>query len=131
MPLSKQTNATGRRKTAVASIFLRAGNGRTDFNGKSLAEYFPTEVHRRRFLAPLTKLGLEKQYDMIVRLRGGGIDGQVIAAQLGLSRALVLENETRRPLLKQEGYLTRDPRRRERKKYGRPGARKSFQFSKR
>ncbi len=125
------TVATGRRKTAVASVYLRNGSGRAIVNGKDLADYFPTEILRRCVIAPLAKLALEKQYDLTMRLRGGGLDGQAVAAQLGISRALVLIDETRKVTLKQEGYLTRDPRRRERKKYGRPGARKSFQFSKR
>lgn len=125
------TVATGRRKTAVASVYLRAGSGRAIVNGKDLADYFPIEMHRRCIIAPLIKLGLDKQFDLTMRLRGGGLDGQATAAQLGISRALVLIDESRKIPLKQEGYLTRDPRRRERKKYGQPGARKSFQFSKR
>ncbi len=131
MQPKNQSRATGRRKTAVASVYLRPGSGRADVNGKELAEYFPTEMHRRCFLAPLAKFGLEKKFDLIVRLRGGGVNGQAVAAQLGISRALVLDDESRRSPLKQEGYLTRDPRRREREKYGQPGARKNFQFSKR
>lgn len=131
MQPKSQTNATGRRKTAVASVFLRPGSGRALINGKQLSEYFPVEIHRKCLLAPLAKFGLEKQFDLIVRLRGGGIDGQSVAAQLGVARALVQDDESRRSVLKHEGYLTRDPRRRERKKYGQPGARKSFQFSKR
>lgn len=134
MSLSKKpphTVATGRRKTAVASVYLRKGTGQSVVNGKNLADYFPTEILRRCVTAPLVKLALEKQYDLTMRLRGGGLDGQAVAAQLGISRALVLIDESRKNALKQEGYLTRDPRRRERKKYGQPGARKSFQFSKR
>jgi len=123
--------AVGRRKTAVASVRLRSGSGKIDVNGKKMEAYFPLEIQRQTILAPLEKIARTGQYDMIIRLKGGGIEGQVIAARLGISRALVKEEEERRGELKSLGYLTRDPRRRERKKYGRAGARKRFQFSKR
>jgi len=123
---------TGRRKTSVASVRLRPGTGKVDINGKDLQGYFPTELHRETVLAPFKKCQASaEQYDLIIRVKGGGIEGQVIATRLGISRALVGEDETRKSDLKEEGYLTRDSRKRERKKYGRAGARKRFQFSKR
>ncbi len=122
---------TGRRKSAVSSVRLRPGSGTVDVNGESLEKYFPSELQRRTIMAPLKELGLEGNYDMIIRAKGGGVEGQAIATRLGISRALVEIDEERRPSLKAPGYLTRDPRKKERKKYGRAGARKSFQFSKR
>ncbi len=123
--------ATGRRKTAVSSVRLRPGTGKVDVNGKSLTEYFPLELQQKAIFAPLEKFNLLNKYDLIIRVRGGGIEGQVIATRLGISRALVGEEETRRAELKGLGFLTRDPRKKERKKYGLAGARKRFQFSKR
>ena len=123
---------TGRRKTSVASVRLRPGTGKVDINGKDLKGYFPAELHRETILAPFKKCRISSdQYDLVIRVKGGGIEGQVIATRLGVSRALVGEDETRKSELKDEGYLTRDSRKRERKKYGRAGARKRFQFSKR
>lgn len=122
---------TGRRKTAVASVRLRPGSGKVEVNGKGFDVYFPLELQRRSILSPLDKFSIANRYDIIVRTKGGGIEGQVIAARLGIARALVLEDENRRHDLKGLGYLTRDPRKRERKKYGLKGARKRFQFSKR
>ena len=129
----EESVAVGRRKTAVASIRLRRGTGKVDVNGEKLEGYFPLEIQRRTILAPLEleKVGGSGKYDIIIRLKGGGIEGQVVAARLGISRALVLENEELRTDLKGLGYLTRDPRKVERKKYGQPGARKRFQYSKR
>lgn len=123
--------ATGRRKRAVASVRLRPGVGKIDCNGKEFSEYFPTEIQRKAALAPLEKLGLSEKYDMIVRVRGGGVEAQASALRLGIARALVGEDEARRNELKVDGFLTRDARKKERKKYGLAGARKSFQFSKR
>lgn len=123
--------ATGRRKTAVASVRLRPGTGKTDVNGKKMEEYFPLPIQQETILAPFQKLGGKDKYDMIIRVKGGGLEGQVIATRLGIARALVIENDTLQPEFKEKGYLTRDPRKRERKKYGRAGARKRFQFSKR
>ncbi len=122
----------GRRKTAVSAVRLRKGTGKINVNGKELKEYFLSDLQREVVLAPFKAchLSLDK-YDLIVRVKGGGIDGQVIATRLGISRALVGEDETRKGDLKEKGYLTRDSRKRERKKYGRAGARKRFQFSKR
>ncbi|MDF2577765.1 MAG: rpsI [Chlamydiales bacterium] len=127
----QETVATGRRKTAVASVRLRPGSGSVDVNGKQLHEYFPSELQRQTILSPLEKVNGSGKYDLIIRVKGGGIEGQVIAARLGLARALVMEDEQRRSDLKGLGFLTRDPRKRERKKYGLAGARKRFQFSKR
>ena len=127
----KETLGTGRRKTAVAAVRLRKGTGIIDINGRLLEEYFPLQIQRNEVLAPLIKFGNPAHYDMIIRVKGGGIEAQAIATRLGITRALVEENEALRGDLKALGYLTRDPRKRERKKYGRAGARKRFQFSKR
>lgn len=121
----------GRRKRAVASVRLRKGSGKFDVNGRSLEEYFHSPLQREKIFTPLKKFSLEKEYDIIIRAKGGGIEGQVDSVRLGIARALVEEDQERRSLLKAEGLLTRDPRKRERKKYGLAGARKSFQFSKR
>ncbi len=123
--------ATGRRKRAVSSVRLRPGSGKVDVNGRSFEEYFPLKLQRKTVLDPLTMIEAEGKYDMIVRVNGGGIEGQVIATRLGVARALLKEDEDRKHDFKAEGYLTRDPRKKERKKYGRKKARKSFQFSKR
>jgi small subunit ribosomal protein S9 len=128
----KETLGTGRRKTAVASVRLRDGKGDINVNGKKFEEYFPSELHRNAILSPFEKTqAMVKGYDMIIRIKGGGIEGQVIAARLGIARALVKEVEERRHDLKVEGFLRRDPRKKERKKYGLRGARRAFQFSKR
>jgi small subunit ribosomal protein S9 len=123
--------ATGRRKTAVASVRLRQGSGQIDVNGKKLEEYFPLEIQRHSILAPFQQLGGNGRYDMIIRVKGGGVEGQVIATRLGIARALVSENENLHHEFKERGFLTRDSRKKERKKYGHAGARKRFQFSKR
>ena len=127
----KETLGVGRRKTAVASVRLRKGNGIIDVNGRTLNEYFPAQLQRDTVLSPLKKFGDPEKCDLIVRIKGGGIEAQAVATRLGISRALVKENEEIRSELKNLGYLTRDSRKRERKKYGRAGARKRFQFSKR
>ncbi len=127
----KEQIGTGRRKTAVASVRLRAGKGNVLVNGKKFEEYFTLELQRQAVLAPLTKVSSPSNYDVIIRVTGGGIQGQMIAARLGIARALVQEDQGNRQGLKALGYLTRDPRKRERKKYGLAGARKRFQFSKR
>ncbi|MFN0065889.1 MAG: 30S ribosomal protein S9 [Chlamydiales bacterium] len=123
--------ATGRRKRSVSSVRLRPGTGKIDVNGKEFEKYFPLQVQRKVILDPLSMLEKEKSYDMIIRVNGGGIEGQVIATRLSIARALVKENEELKHDLKRVGYLTRDPRKKERKKYGHKKARKSFQFSKR
>lgn len=122
---------TGRRKTAVASVRLRPGTGKIEVNGRTFEDYFPLELQRNTILAPFEKFTSADKYDMIIRVKGGGIQGQVIASRLGISRALVQEDDRRRQDLKTIGFLTRDSRKRERKKYGLAGARKRFQFSKR
>lgn len=123
--------ATGRRKTAVASVRLRPGNGDININHRKFEEYLPSEINRQTVLAPFFSPETAKAYNMLIRVKGGGIEAQVVAMRLALSRALVLENEERRPELKSVGFLTRDARKKERKKYGQPGARKRFQFAKR
>ncbi len=127
----KETIGIGRRKTAVSSVRLRKGTGIIDVNGSSLEEYFPVHLQREVVLSPLKKFSSPGTYDLVVRVKGGGLEAQAVATRLGISRALVEENEHIRGDLKILGYLTRDPRKRERKKYGRAGARKRFQFSKR
>lgn len=128
----KEFVATGRRKTSVSSVRLRTnGSGKIRINGRNFEEYFTLELQRSAILAPLVKFDLGGNYDLVIRVKGGGIQGQVIATRLGISRALVLQDEAKRPDLKDLGYLTRDSRKRERKKYGLAGARKRFQFSKR
>ena len=127
----KESLAVGRRKRAIAAIRLRKGKGKIDVNGRKFEDYFPTELDRKTVLAPLEKLGLTQSHDLIIRAKGGGISGQAVAARLGIARALVAQDEEHRQVLKAEGFLTRDPRKRERKKYGLAGARKRFQFSKR
>jgi len=121
----------GRRKTAVSSVRLRPGSGKIDVNGKPFDTYFPVEIQRRTVLAPFEKLGGNKRFDMIIRVKGGGIEGQAIATRLGIARALIGEDESLHHEFKEKGFLTRDSRKRERKKYGHAGARKRFQFSKR
>ncbi|MDR2540121.1 MAG: 30S ribosomal protein S9 [Chlamydiales bacterium] len=122
---------TGRRKTAVSSIRLRPGTGKIEVNGKRFEEYFPLALQRATILSPLNEVDDPEKYDLIIRVKGGGIEGQVIASRLGISRALVERNINHRQILKSLGFLTRDSRKKERKKYGQPGARKRFQFSKR
>lgn len=123
--------ATGRRKTAVSSIRVRPGSGKIDINGRTFEEYFPLEIQRRTILAPFEKLNGNGRYDMIIRVKGGGVEGQVIASRLGIARALLQIDESLHHDFKSQGYLTRDARKKERKKYGHAKARKRFQFSKR
>lgn len=127
----EETIATGRRKRAVSSIRLRDGSGKVDVNGREFENYFPLEIQRRTILSPLSMIDAENKYDIVIRVNGGGVEGQVIASRLGLARALVKLNEQLKQEYKAEGFLTRDPRKKERKKYGHKKARKSFQFSKR
>ncbi|MEI8233852.1 MAG: 30S ribosomal protein S9 [Verrucomicrobiota bacterium] len=124
-------SATGRRKTAVARVRLTVGTGKIEVNGRSFEEYFPTTPLQNMVLAPLTLTNLVNGYDVAVNATGGGLNGQAGAVRLGIARALLQVDATLRPALKAEGYLMRDPRMRERKKSGQPGARKRFQFSKR
>lgn len=127
----QETIGTGRRKTAVASVRMRRGTGIIDVNGRAFEQYFPLPLQRDLILSPLQKFSNPEKVDLIIRVKGGGLEAQAIATRLGISRALVQENEGVRGDLKELGYLTRDPRKRERKKYGLKGARRRFQFSKR
>ncbi|MGE5571175.1 MAG: 30S ribosomal protein S9 [Rhodospirillales bacterium] len=122
---------TGRRKSAVARIFLRPGKGQITVNGRPFEDYFVTESARTTVRQPLLATETADRFDVLALVDGGGVQGQAGAARLGIARALVEFNAELRPRLKQLGFLTRDPRRHERKKYGQKGARKRFQFSKR
>jgi small subunit ribosomal protein S9 len=126
-----QIQTVGRRKTSTARVTLRPGKGEWKVNGRTLAEYFPRETHRIRIEEPFRAAGVAGQFDVTVRVNGGGLTGQADAVRMGLARALVKNDEEVRPALRDKGLLTRDPRKVERKKPGRPGARKRFQFSKR
>jgi len=122
---------TGRRKTAVARIFLRPGSGKITVNGRTLELYFPSEALRVVVKQSLLAAESLDRFDVLILANGGGVSGQADACRLGIARALVDFNVELRPKLKKLGYLTRDPRKHERKKYGQKGARKRFQFSKR
>lgn len=126
-----QYQAVGRRKTAVARVYLRPGTGKITINKRPVEVYFPVETRRRALMAPLAVTGTEGQFDVIVNARGGGETGQAEATQLGIARALMVFNADFRKQLRDAGLVTRDPRMVERKKYGQPKARKQFQFSKR
>ena len=131
MAKQEETIGIGRRKTAVSSVRVRRGAGNIDVNGRKFEDYFPLPLQRDTILAPIQKFSNLEKFDLIIRVKGGGLEAQAVATRLGISRALVQEDEALRPDLKQLGFLTRDPRKKERKKYGRKGARKRFQFSKR
>jgi small subunit ribosomal protein S9 len=122
---------TGRRKTAVARIFLRSGKGQITVNGRAFEHYFVNEAARALVRQPLLAAEVADKFDILILADGGGPNGQAGAARLGIARALLEFNGELRPKLKQLGLLRRDPRSRERKKYGQKGARKRFQFSKR
>jgi small subunit ribosomal protein S9 len=122
---------TGRRKRSVARVFLRSGKGTITVNGRPLDVYFTTETSRAMVRQPLLATETAEKFDVLILADGGGYIGQAGAARLGIARALVEFNTELRPRLKEAGYLTRDPRAHERKKYGQKGARKRFQFSKR
>jgi small subunit ribosomal protein S9 len=122
---------TGRRKSSVARVFLRPGKGDITVNGRSFENYFPTESTRAIVRQPLAATETVEKFDILILAVGGGVSGQAGAARLGVARALVEFNTELRSRLKKLGYLTRDPRIHERKKYGQKGARKRFQFSKR
>lgn len=122
---------TGRRKTAVARVRMRLGSGTIIVNGKPYDEYFPVLQHRQDVTAPLAATGMEQKYDIHVRVGGGGPTGQAGAIRLGVARALRRCDENFEHTLREHGFMTRDPRMKERKKYGQAGARKRFQFSKR
>jgi small subunit ribosomal protein S9 len=129
--MKKEFIGTGRRKNAVSSVRLRPGSGKVTVNGRPFEVYFPLSIQRNSVLDPLKKVTEASKYDMLIRVKGGGIEAQVIASRLGVSRALIQEDDTRKVELKPAGYLTRDPRKKERKKYGLRKARKRSQFSKR
>jgi small subunit ribosomal protein S9 len=127
----EQYHGVGRRKSSVARVYLRRGRGEWMINDRPLADYFPRHAHQQHAGEPLDATGNAGSYDVKVVVRGGGKTGQAGAIRLGVARALLKVDGDYRPLLRQTGMLTRDPREVERKKPGRPKARKRFQFSKR
>ena len=122
---------TGRRKTAVARVFVREGSGKIVINGKDIKEYFKSEEHVQIVRQPLLVTSMDNKYDILINVEGGGLNGQAAACLHGISRALIQIDQDARTSLKANGYLTRDSRMVERKKYGQRGARRRFQFSKR
>ena len=130
-PQAQQFLGTGRRKTSVARVRLLPGTGKIQINGRPFEAYFPVESQRMMAAQPLTVTGTADKFDVRVSVAGGGPSGQAGAVRHGIARALLTADANFRPALKAEGYLTRDPRMKERKKYGQPGARKRFQYSKR
>ncbi|MEE8521572.1 MAG: 30S ribosomal protein S9 [Gemmatimonadota bacterium] len=126
-----RVHAVGRRKSSVARVYMKRGSGEWRINGRPLADYFPRPAYQVVAEKPFQATGTVGEYDVVVNVRGGGLTGQSGAIQLGIARALVVDDEDRRPALRKDGLLTRDSRRVERKKYGQPKARKRFQFSKR
>ena len=122
---------TGKRKCSIARIFLRSGSGRVFVNHRPVKEYFPRDTWQSLVVQPLLAVEQGKKFDVDARVRGGGLSGQAAAVRLGIARALSESDAELRPELKRRGFLTRDARRKERKKYGQPGARKKFQYSKR
>ena len=126
-----QSYGTGRRKTATARVFLKPGAGEIEVNGRSLEGYFPSPVLRMIIRQPLVLTETEEKYNFYVTVEGGGSSGQAGAIRHGISRALIAQEAELRERLKAAGFLTRDPRKKERKKYGLKGARARFQFSKR
>jgi small subunit ribosomal protein S9 len=124
-------NGTGRRKEAVARVRIVPGTGQWTINGRTLDVYFPNKVHQQIVNEPFVTLGAEDKFDVLVRIDGGGTSGQAGALRLGIARALILVDPENRPALKKSGFLTRDPRAKERKKYGLKKARKAPQYSKR
>ena len=124
-------NALGRRKAAVARVFVSEGTGQITINKRDISVYFPSQILQYVVKQPLNKLGVAEKYDIKVNLDGGGFNGQAGALRLAIARALVKINPEDKPALKVDGFMTRDPREVERKKPGQPKARKRFQFSKR
>ncbi|RAU83816.1 30S ribosomal protein S9 [Pontibacter arcticus] len=124
-------NTSGRRKTSVARIYVTAGQGNITINGKDIKAYFPNEVLQTIVNQPFQTLDLIGKYDVTANLKGGGVSGQAEALRLAIAKALVVENAESKSALRKEGFITRDPRMVERKKFGRRKARRSFQFSKR
>jgi small subunit ribosomal protein S9 len=134
MATATKTNeflGTGRRKTAIARVRIATGSGKITVNGRAVENYFPLDTLRATVSQPLALTGTADKLDVRVNVVGGGPNGQAGATRHGIARALLKFDANLRPQLKAEGFLTRDPRERERKKYGQPGARKRFQFSKR
>ncbi|MGM9790211.1 MAG: 30S ribosomal protein S9 [Candidatus Cryptobacteroides sp.] len=130
--MEKTVNALGRRKSAVARVYVVAGTGKFTVNGREVNDYFVDETYQYVVNQPFTVTGTTGQFDVKANLCGGGVKGQAEALRLGISRALCeIDSEAYRPALKAEGFLTRDAREVERKKPGQPGARRRFQFSKR
>lgn len=125
------SNGTGRRKCAVARVYMRNGNGNITVNGRKADEFFANPLLMYIVNQPLVATESSKNYDFVVNVQGGGLSGQAGAVRLGIARALVAKNPEMRTVLRKEGFLTRDSRMVERKKYGQKGARKRFQFSKR
>jgi len=125
------TNTIGRRKTSIARVYVKPGNGDIRVNNRDLKEYFLSEIHQTTVKQALTISKLEGSYDVVVNVEGGGIKGQAEAVRLGIARVLVEINAENKPALRKEGIMTRDSRMVERKKYGRRKARRRFQFSKR
>ena len=129
--MENQFHGIGRRKTSVARVWLKPGNGQWTVNGRPMDDYFPRHSLQQHVQEPLSATNAQGKLDVMVNVDGGGIAGQAGAVRLGLSRALLQYDADLRPALREKGMLTRDPREVERKKPGRPGARKRFQFSKR
>lgn len=123
--------STGRRKEAIARVRITPGGGEMRINGRPLEDYFPTRVHRMIAQSPLRSIGREKEYDVLATIEGGGVNGQAGALRLGIARALIELEPELRPQLKTEGFLARDAREKERRKYGLKKARKAPQYSKR
>ena len=131
MAKAEEFIATGRRKTSVARIRMTAGSGKIDINGRNFEDYFPTPPLQNTVLQPLQTAKVVNAYDLSINATGGGATGQAGAVRLAISRALLQVDASLRAVLKAEGLLRRDPRMKERKKSGQPGARKRFQYSKR
>ncbi len=131
MAAPTQFTAVGRRKTAVARVYLRAGSGNVTVNKTDFTSYFPLSWRQKIITSPFDVTNTTGQFDVVVNAKGGGLSGQAEAVRMGIARALINYDETLRKPLRDAGFLTRDPRMVERKKYGRPKARKRFQFSKR
>jgi small subunit ribosomal protein S9 len=129
--IAERSYGTGRRKTSVARVWIRPGSGRVVINRRAFEDYFPRETLRMIIAQPLQVTNTAEQFDVLATVFGGGPTGQAGALRHGLARALVRFDENLRQVLKKAGLLTRDPRMRERKKYGQPGARQKFQYSKR
>jgi small subunit ribosomal protein S9 len=123
--------ATGKRKTTIARVWLRPGGGKIEVNKRAFNDYFPRETLRMTILQPLELTNTVGQFDVYVNVKGGGVSGQAGAIRHGISKALLTYNEKLRDVLKKAGFITRDPRVKERKKYGQRGARARFQYSKR